>query len=236
MSSERSYVDGEFIFREGETAKYAYVLKAGTVEILKIGAAGDEVLAELGPDSIFGEMALIDGVARSASARSKGDTIITEVTTEAFRGYIQNFPDTALRIMRTISENLRAANIRLAQQQTAQINEAENSAWGQVSLPGKTAVEPFEDTDAIYQRKPSRPLLLVTGSVLIFFTFAVLFSSFNKIETTVSATGKFITRTPNVVLESKASSTVSRITVERGDRVEKGDVVAELDDTIVDTN
>ena len=75
MSSERNYVDGEFIFREGETANYAYVLKTGTVEILKIGAAGEEVLAELSPNSIFGEMALIDGVPRSASARSRGDTI-----------------------------------------------------------------------------------------------------------------------------------------------------------------
>ena len=236
MSSERSYVDGEFIFREGETANYAYVLKTGTVEILKIGAAGEEVLAELSPNSIFGEMALIDGVPRSASARSKGDTIITEVTTEAFKGYIQNNPSTALRIMRTISENLRAVNIRLAQQQITQDNTAENSAWSQVSLPAKTDVETFGDTDAIYQRKPSRPLFIVTGSVLLFFVFAVVFASFNKIETTVSASGKFTTRTPNVVLESKASSTVRRVTVERGDRVEKGDIVAELDDTIVFTN
>jgi len=236
MSSERSYVDGEFIFREGETANYAYVLKTGTVEILKIGAAGEEVLAELSPNSIFGEMALIDGVPRSASARSKGDTIITEVTTEAFKGYIQNNPSTALRIMRTISENLRAVNIRLAQQQVTQDNTAENSAWSQVNLPAKTDVETFGDTDAIYQRKPSRPLFIVTGSVLLFFVFAVVFASFNKIETTVSASGKFTTRTPNVVLESKASSTVRRVTVERGDRVEKGDIVAELDDTIVFTN
>jgi len=236
MSSERSYVDGEFIFREGETANYAYVLKTGTVEILKIGAAGEEVLAELSPNSIFGEMALIDGVPRSASARSKGDTIITEVTTEAFKGYIQNNPSTALRIMRTISENLRAVNIRLAQQQITQDNTAKNSAWSQVSLPAKTDVETFGDTDAIYQRKPSRPLFIVTGSVLLFFVFAVVFASFNKIETTVSASGKFTTRTPNVVLESKASSTVRRVTVERGDRVEKGDIVAELDDTIVFTN
>jgi len=236
MSSERSYVDGEFIFREGETANYAYVLKTGTVEILKIGAAGEEVLAELSPNSIFGEMALIDGVPRSASARSKGDTIITEVTTEAFKGYIQNNPSTAIRIMRTISENLRAVNIRLAQQQITQDNTAENSAWSQVSLPAKTDVETFGDTDAIYQRKPSRPLFIVTGSVLLFFVFALVFASFNKIETTVSASGKFTTRTPNVVLESKASSTVRRVTVERGDRVEKGDIVAELDDTIVFTN
>jgi HlyD family type I secretion membrane fusion protein len=138
--------------------------------------------------------------------------------------------------MRTISENLRAVNIRLAQQQITQDNTAENSAWSQVSLPAKTDVETFGDTDAIYQRKPSRPLFIVTGSVLLFFVFAVVFASFNKIETTVSASGKFTTRTPNVVLESKASSTVRRVTVERGDRVEKGDIVAELDDTIVFTN
>ena len=65
--SDKSYTNGEYIFREGESAAYAYVIKSGTVEIVKRSAQGVQVLAELTAPTIFGEMALIDGNPRSAS-------------------------------------------------------------------------------------------------------------------------------------------------------------------------
>jgi CRP-like cAMP-binding protein len=114
MSNDKTFIRGEFIFREGETAQFAYVVKSGAVEVLKIASDDQKVLAELGPNAIFGEMALIDGSPRSASVRSKGDSVITEITADEFKDYIKNYPETALRIMRTISEHLRSANIRLA--------------------------------------------------------------------------------------------------------------------------
>ena len=64
--ADRSFTDGEFIFREGESAEYAYVVKSGIVYITKITARGEEVLIQLEPPSLFGEMALIDGSPRSA--------------------------------------------------------------------------------------------------------------------------------------------------------------------------
>ena len=82
MSGDQSYTDGEYIFREGESAVFAYIVKSGTVEVTKRSAAGEQVLAELAPPTIFGEMALRDGNPRSAGARAKGDTVATEVTEE----------------------------------------------------------------------------------------------------------------------------------------------------------
>ena len=45
--ADKSFTDGEYIFREGESAAYAYVVKSGTVEITKHSADGEQVLAEL---------------------------------------------------------------------------------------------------------------------------------------------------------------------------------------------
>ena len=65
MAKDNFYPKGEFVFREGESADLAYILKSGSVEILKTGIDGEIVLATLDePNKIFGEMALIDGAPR----------------------------------------------------------------------------------------------------------------------------------------------------------------------------
>ena len=106
--SDKSYTNGEYIFREGESAAYAYVIKSGVVEIVKNSASGVQVLAELEPPTIFGEMALIDGNPRSAGARAKESSVVTEVTAAAFSSYLSKNPEAAIRIMKNISENLRS--------------------------------------------------------------------------------------------------------------------------------
>ena len=45
--ADKSFANSEYIFREGESAAYAYVIKSGTVEITKHSADGEQVLAEL---------------------------------------------------------------------------------------------------------------------------------------------------------------------------------------------
>ena len=77
--ADKSFANSEYIFREGESAAYAYVIKSGAVEITKHSADGEQVLAELVAPTIFGEMALIDGNPRSAGARAKENTVVTIV-------------------------------------------------------------------------------------------------------------------------------------------------------------
>ena len=89
MATDRILPKGEFIFREGESADYAYVLKDGGVEILKTGIDGEVVLATLEKaNTLFGEMALIDGAPRSAGARASSDTTVTEIQQDDFLQYI----------------------------------------------------------------------------------------------------------------------------------------------------
>ncbi len=244
MAGDQSYTDSEYIFREGESAVFAYIVKSGAVEITKRSAAGEQVLAELAPPTIFGEMALIDGNPRSAGARAKGDTVVTEVTEESFLTYLQQNPQAAVRIMKTISENLRASNQLVAKyEQNMAGNELLDDARSQPGSSssqslGQIPDQDFEidDTDAIYEQGPSKPLLITVVSLLTFFIGSVVFASLSQVDTSVSARGEFLTATPNVVVEASASSVVKSVEVERGDTVVKGQIIAYLDDTVVKVN
>ena len=111
MATDRILPKGEYIFREGESADYAYVLKDGGVEILKTGIDGEVILATLEKaNTLFGEMALIDGAPRSAGARASSDTTVTEIQQDDFLQYVQKNPTAALNIMKNLSGQLREAN------------------------------------------------------------------------------------------------------------------------------
>lgn len=66
----RSFESGELIFTEGSRGDCAYIIESGRVEIFVESDRHAIPLKVLGPGEIFGEMAVIDASARSASARA----------------------------------------------------------------------------------------------------------------------------------------------------------------------
>ena len=233
--ADKSFTNGEYIFREGETAAYAYVIKSGTVEITKHSTAGEQVLAEIVAPTIFGEMALIDGKPRSGGARANADTVVTEVTAEAFVKYLKQNPDAGVRIMKNISNNLRTSNQLVAKYERAGAGD-ESSSPIQVFTENSSDNFEIDDTDAIYDQGPSKPLLIIALTLLTFFIGSVVFASLSQVATTISARGEFLTATPNVIVEASASSVVKSVEVRRGDAVIKGQIIAYLDDTFVSVN
>ena len=233
--ADKSFTNGEYIFREGESAAYAYVIKSGTVEITKHSTAGEQVLAEIVAPTIFGEMALIDGKPRSGGARANADTVVTEVTAEAFVKYLKQNPDAGVRIMKNISNNLRTSNQLVAKYERAGAGD-ESSSPIQVFTENSSDNFEIDDTDAIYDQGPSKPLLIIALTLLTFFIGSVVFASLSQVATTISARGEFLTATPNVIVEASASSVVKSVEVRRGDAVVKGQIIAYLDDTVVSVN
>ena len=232
--ADLSFTNGEYIFREGESAKFAYIVKSGEVEITKITSVGEDILASINNPVLFGEMALIDGSPRSAGARAKGDTVVTEVTSAAFSQYIKNNPDAAIRIMKNLSESLRGANQIIAK--TSSSTDTEQDTDGETSSLRSSPLIEVDDTDDIYDRGPTKPFLYTAYSLVAFVLLTILFGTFSKIDTTVSARGQFTTRTPNIVVEAGANSIVREVLVERGEKVKKNQVIALLDDTMTSAN
>ena len=71
----RDFKAGDVIVREGELGVAFYVVSEGRVEVVKgLGGDHEQVMATIGPNSFFGEMALFDNQVRSASVRAQTDT------------------------------------------------------------------------------------------------------------------------------------------------------------------
>ena len=69
LAQTQTFNSGDTIFIKGEPAKAMYLIKHGSVKIQQTTKSGDNlVVATLGTGSHFGEMALVDGDVRSATA------------------------------------------------------------------------------------------------------------------------------------------------------------------------
>jgi len=233
MPDERTLAKGEYLFREGESAVYGYIVKSGRIVIVKSGLDGEKVLGELGPGSLLGEMALIDGNPRSASARAEEQSVVTEISSKVFNDYIRTNPNAARRIMETLAGQITTANNELAHA----ISNAEPDI--RVTDTDIVAEEhsdnEIEDTDAIYNRQPSRLAVYSLMAILIFLLFSTVYSYFSHVDTVISARGKFTTKTPNISVQASSSSVIVALMVERGQTVEADQVVALLDGTVAHT-
>src|ERR1700730_5020479 len=101
---------GEVIFREGDNAVDLFVIKSGQVRI----QIGNRTVTELAPDTIFGEMALIDDEPRSATAIAVTDVELVPVSEKQFLFLVSQTPYFALRVMRVLAQRLRQTNKTLA--------------------------------------------------------------------------------------------------------------------------
>jgi|SRR5690242_17873351 CRP/FNR family transcriptional regulator, cyclic AMP receptor protein len=97
---------GETIFKEGDTAKELYIIQSGQVEI----QLGNRLLDTLEANDLFGEMALIDGVPRSATAIAKTDVALVPMSKKDFLVLVGRAPSFALDVMSMLARRLRAAN------------------------------------------------------------------------------------------------------------------------------
>src|SRR5262245_46733302 len=94
---------GEIIFSEGDRGEQMYVIRKGEGEIERDGTIVETLYA----GDIFGEMALIDGSPRAASARAKTACELAPITEKAFVFMVHETPFFGLTVMRTLAERLR---------------------------------------------------------------------------------------------------------------------------------
>jgi CRP/FNR family transcriptional regulator, cyclic AMP receptor protein len=94
---------GEVLFKSGDAGDYMYLVRSGEIEIERDG----KVIETLSAGGIFGEMALIDGSPRSATARAKTDAEVAPINEKSFLFLVHETPFFAIAVMRTLAERLR---------------------------------------------------------------------------------------------------------------------------------
>jgi CRP/FNR family cyclic AMP-dependent transcriptional regulator len=103
------YSAGSTIFEIGQPRDVMYIVQEGEVEI----KVGNKAVETVGVDEFFGEMALIDGGIRSATAVAKTDCSLIPINEKQFLFMVQETPFFSLRVMRTLTARLRQVNRQL---------------------------------------------------------------------------------------------------------------------------
>lgn len=85
VSEQRTVEPGDRLFTQGDEAQALYMIQSGEFEVSAHTEFGDEVvLAHLGPGAVVGEMALLEGGARSASVEALSECVIFQLSHDAF--------------------------------------------------------------------------------------------------------------------------------------------------------
>jgi CRP-like cAMP-binding protein len=115
VCEERQLAAGTTIFIENMPGESLFLIRRGAVRISRMFAEGNEkVLIVLGPADIFGEMAVIDGLPRAATARVVDDAELISLRKQDFARLCQEHPALALKLVLNIvtvfSRQVREAN------------------------------------------------------------------------------------------------------------------------------
>ena len=105
-ASTESRAAGEHIIIEGRPGDRMYVVKTGMVEV----TTGGQLLEMAQPGDVFGEIAIIDGEPRSASAACVSDCQLIPIDRAAFLELVGRHPRFALYVMRSLAMRLRRMN------------------------------------------------------------------------------------------------------------------------------
>jgi CRP/FNR family cyclic AMP-dependent transcriptional regulator len=102
---------GDIVFEEGSTGRELFVVLDGRIDIVKRNGAAKDVVVTLGKGEFFGEMAVIDGSARSATAVAAAPkTRVMRINHARFVYLVSQQPAFALMVMDALSKRLRASN------------------------------------------------------------------------------------------------------------------------------
>ena len=106
ISHEENIPKSHPVFKENDSGDSLYLIVSGEVLIHK----DSEELANIGSGDVFGEMAILDSEPRSASATTKGDSVLLKIEREDFSDLLHEKPEISLGIIRVLCTRLRGAN------------------------------------------------------------------------------------------------------------------------------
>lgn len=116
---------GQVVLRKGDPAGAMYLIRKGKVGISLWTEDNQEfVVSVLGEGDFFGELALLDGAARTATVKTLETTELLELARGSFLDFVRARPEVAMGMMGVIAGRLRSVNEMLETSATRNANEA----------------------------------------------------------------------------------------------------------------
>ncbi|WP_395021164.1 EAL domain-containing protein [Dongia sp.] len=103
----RVYPAGAQIFHEGELGDYAFIIERGQVEISSGSGEQRVPIAVLGPGELFGELAALDGFARSANAIAVTECELILISQEQIRHRVNSGDEIVALLLRSVLRSYR---------------------------------------------------------------------------------------------------------------------------------
>jgi CRP/FNR family cyclic AMP-dependent transcriptional regulator len=114
------------IFQKGDPGDAMYLIDIGKVSISITDADGHVVtLAELGPGDFFGDMAMLDGQGRSATATAMENARLAKLTRADFLAFIKGDPRVTLELLTALTNRLRRTDELLRHRVSRNVNQEE---------------------------------------------------------------------------------------------------------------
>jgi CRP/FNR family transcriptional regulator, cyclic AMP receptor protein len=134
----RTFPAGTRVFHEGDSSDACYIVRDGSFRVTREHSDGRAItLATLGPGEIFGELAMLDGDTRSASAESITDGTLLALPANDVRSLLGRNPEIALKLVAGLVRRLRAANMRLSRQSFQTVPSRVAGILAQLSREGQ---------------------------------------------------------------------------------------------------
>ena len=107
FASDRvSYRPGEILFRQGDPGDAAYVILEGRADILAEANGGMIKVAEVGDNSIVGEIAILCDVSRTATVKASVSLEALRIRKDDFLKLLADYPDAMFEILRSLAQRL----------------------------------------------------------------------------------------------------------------------------------
>ena len=120
----RPVAKGEVLFHTGEPGDRMFVVRQGAIELFTKDKMGQKIVLETpGPGEQFGELALFDGGARTASAAVLEDGEVLTLDREDLLGFVRRHPEAGLDMLAIMTRRIRDTNARLANMTARNVNE-----------------------------------------------------------------------------------------------------------------
>ncbi|MGI9557743.1 MAG: Crp/Fnr family transcriptional regulator [Solirubrobacterales bacterium] len=169
----RSYPATTRVLHEGDSGDTCYVIRSGKLRVTREHSGGRAIaLAQLGPGEMFGELAMLDGEARSASVETLTPVELLAITAADMRGLLAKNSEITIKLVAALTRRVRDVNERLAKQSFQTVPSRVAGVLDQLASEGAAA--PGSEGVAIRMRQADLAQLAGTSRESVSRFLAIL--------------------------------------------------------------
>ena len=134
LMKEESFEAGKIIYNVGDYGDSLYIVRRGRVQIFVEDELGENiVLGESRPGDVFGQISMLDGGPRTATALTEEPSEVLRLDRECLQQLVSSHPHAALDLLAVLGRGLRTTDelLRMHVTRNANVEESEQLTMGE---------------------------------------------------------------------------------------------------------